>query len=441
MRRFTLLTLLVLCIVLGSCDNVANNVENHEESTKLNNSEDTLFTLDRSSVLVEYYGDYANETEYIPEDISEIEGIYSPLYKTINGGRYYFPIKKPYITESQQTSHSIYAYVDFKTGDKGYICENPYCTHTELEECKYLNLVSILYFGNDGAIYMPFMDLYDADLSDVRYSIHKVDFQNDKTEIIYQCDADRNKKSLNILYSDGNNIYFKETDSETQNASIFKLDLETYEINEIKNISAENTNTFSLLYINNTNSYYTADGKLFKADENFNDSKMVFKLSTDERIKQYFYDEKTDELYFHIWNLKDNTGYVYTFDGFRLSKLSLPHDNIFFFQLTNNNIYYSAYEPYHYGPGMRMGEVYDYTGGKIYATDRYNTSDFSMIFDDGIDFHMNSDYQPLILGNYIYFDYMQFNQENGYFWYSMALELKKARIDFVNKTVKYISFD
>jgi len=209
MRYFAIFTLLFFCISLFGCSNISDSSEITENTKKLNNSEDVLFTLDKSSTLEEYYGDYTKETEYTPEDISDIEGILSPLYQTINNGRYYFPLKKPYVTESQQTARSIYAYVDLITGDKGYICNNPSCTHTELEECKYLNMVSILYFGNNGAIYMPFLDLYDSDLSDVRYSIHKVDFQNNKIEIVYQCDADRNKKSLNILYSDGNNIYLK----------------------------------------------------------------------------------------------------------------------------------------------------------------------------------------------------------------------------------------
>jgi len=446
MKKITAIFLLVTILIFSSCRDLSVD----EKILNNANNEAHLFTINRSSSLVEYYGDYAKEDTYSPTSTEDIKGIYSPLYRKINNERYYFTVKKRYETETQQTAREIYAYINTANGEKHYICSDPLCTHTELEECKYLNLIGNIYFGENNVFYMAFMDGFYTGKSDVRWSIYEINLNDDSINIIYQCNKDRSQSQINILFLYDNNIYFHEIDNiesadgskEYDSAYTLKvLDLTTKKTRTLDTVSSAYIKGLTPLYMSQSVCLFAADGKIFQSDYYFNNEQVIYTFSPNEALQSYYYDEKNSELYFNTWNTLDNHGSIYKFDGTSVSLVEMPHDNIYCFQLTNSKIYYYAYDPYYYGPGMRGGEVYDYTNGKIYSTDRHDPSESVLIFDDGIDFSMNSSYAYLILGDYLYFDYMELRQENGYVCYSMALELKKVRINLKEHTVKYLSFD
>lgn len=446
MKKITTIFLLIIMFIFPSCRDLSVD----EQILNDANDEERLFTINRSSSLIEYYGDYAKENTYTPTSTEDIEGIYSSNYQRINNERYYFTVKKRYETETQQTAREIYAYINTKNGEKNYICADPLCTHTELEECKYLNLIGNIYFGEENVFYMAFMDGFYTGKPDVRWSIYEINLNNDSMDIIYQCAKDRSQSRINILFLYDNKIYFHEIDNiestdgskEYDSAYTLKvLDLSTNKTMILDTVSSTYIKGLIPLYMSTDVCLFAADGKIFKSNYYFNNEQAIYEFNSNEALKAYYYDEKTGELYFNTWNMIDNCGSIYKYDGNIVNLVEMPHDNIYCFQLTNSKIYYSAYDPYYYGPGMRGGDVYDYTHGKIYATDRHDTSESILIFDDGIDFSMNSSYSYLILGDYLYFDYMELRQENGYVWYSKALELKKVRINLKEHTVKYLSFD
>jgi len=134
-----------------------------------------------------------------------------------------------------------------------------------------------------------------------------------------------------------------------------------------------------------------------------------------------------------------NYGCIYTYSSGVLTKLLLPHENIYYFQVTNEKIYYSPYNPKYYGTSPRGGEVYDYTGGKIFEVNRTNLSDSTLIFQCDDDFALKGDY--IVIGNYIYFTYWEIMREGGSVWFSTALDLKLARINYIDNTLHYIVFD
>ena len=446
MKKITAFLLLTTMIFFSSCRDLSTDEQILNRAT----SDEHLFTIDRSSTLVEYYGNYSQEDIYSPTSTEDIEGIYSPRYQKINNDRYYFTVKKRYETDTQQTAREIYAYINTANGEKHYVCSDPLCTHTELEECKYLNLMGNIYFGEDDVFYMAFMDGLYSGKSDVHWVIYEFNLKDDSINIIYQCNKDRSQSSINILFLYNNNLYFHEidniesTDGSKEYDSVYTLkvlDLSTKKTSVLDSVSSKYIKGLTPLYMSQNICLFAAGGKIFQSDFYFNNEQEIFALSSNEILSSYFYDEKTQELYFNTWNTNDNYGSIYKYDGSTVNQVKLPHDNIYCFQLTNSKIYYSAYDPYYYGPGMRGGKVYDYTGGKIYSTDRNGSSESVLIFDDGIDFSMNSSFSYLILGDYLYFDYMALRQENGYVWYSMALELKKVRINLKEHTVKYLSFD
>ena len=47
-----------------------------------------------------------------------------------------------------------------------------------------------------------------------------------------------------------------------------------------------------------------------------------------------------------VGNYRDNKGDIYVILDGKFEKISLPHENIYYFQLTKDNIYYSAITPH-----------------------------------------------------------------------------------------------
>ncbi|MDR2971792.1 MAG: hypothetical protein LBU83_07700 [Bacteroidales bacterium] len=162
----------------------------------------------------------------------------------------------------------------------------------------------------------------------------------------------------------------------------------------------------------------------------------------------FYYDEKTDELFFIIRNLTENTGAIYVYKNGETKKLDMPHENIFCFQLTNNAIYYSPYNPIYYGQSANPAHIaagiglYDFTGGKIYVTDRNTRAETTLIFDCGKDFYIYTESRSyIIVGDYLYFRKLTLVEENGLVYFNLILGVDKVRINLKENTIKHLKFE
>lgn len=172
-------------------------------------------------------------------------------------------------------------------------------------------------------------------------------------------------------------------DRKTQNLKhLYSLDVKTKEVTDLgyfPDSIAENYVSNLFLY-DETMFYMSSNNELVKSDINFENTTTVFSMGRNS-LRYWFYDTKTDELYFNINNKEELTGSVYVYRNGNVEKVELPHENIFTFTVTNSEIYYSTYEPIYYGISKAPGnpEVYDYSGGKVYKTNRYDTSSSEVV--------------------------------------------------------------
>ena len=433
--------------LLSSCRNANIDKKILEDADNFNN----VFEINRDYSLEEYYGDYERETLSVPTDIDDFYDIYSPMYNFFNNDRYYFTVKKRYETAHELDGREIYVYVDLKTGEKHYICSDPLCTHIEMGECKYLNMNSAMFFIDKNIFYITSIEgFYDESNIAKKFSIYKINLNTNKIENVYQCVDDFTKVYITISFIYNNRLYFLETErisltkddskKEYREVSTLKtLNLETQKIENERLLPQNYTLDTGIIYIDNYTCFFNSIKRLFFTDLSFLNEEIIYDFQNNEYLGDYFYDKNTKELYFNVRNDKLNTGDVYVYKNGKLERVNLSNENnIYCFQLTDSKIYYSIYEPFYYGISPRGGEVYDYISGKVYESDRKSISESKLIFDGSGEFNLH---KYVIVGDYLYFDYMDFMNDGTFVWFSKALELKKARINFKNNTIKYISFD
>ncbi|MCL1794780.1 MAG: hypothetical protein FWG34_13035 [Oscillospiraceae bacterium] len=383
-------------------------------------------------------GNFLPERNYISPSTENINGIISSNYN-FNDDKFYFWLTKKYDTADQSTGRNMIAYVNIKTGIHHYICTDLLCKHTEFDECKYLNF-SDIYFAEKNVFYTARMD-------DSIHTIYQVDLDRDSVVKVYKSQG----SYLRAIGSYKKNFYFFEINHKTVNKetkyyeNLKSIDINTKNIEEHGCLLEKYTDiNASVFYIGNDKFYFMSLNKIFTTDLFFENETLICKIAEDERIGDYYYDEKTDELFFNVRNQEENTGTIYVYKNDELNKINMPHENIYCFQLTNNMIYYSPYDPIYYGTAadFQHTQVYDYTGGKIYAADKNNPIKAKLIFDAEKNFIIYNPFNSyVIIGDYLYFDDPELVEDGEFIYFNVAQKLEKVRINMKENTIKYIRFE
>jgi hypothetical protein len=340
--------------------------------------------------------------------------------------------------------------VDLLTGEQYYICPDPICEHSTLEECKYIELANNCFFTDDNVFYTFRQDvLKNQSFGSLSFSLYKTDLNRGIVENIYKCKDTASKNFLFPKALHGGDLYFQEytrtekdksnkTQKESVALSVYHTDGGKVEI--IKDFPEEYAAKYTnLFYADGENLYFNSFNDIFTTDLSLENEQIIYKLKTNEKFGSYYYDKETRELFFNIYNSQEGYGYIYVYASGELNKLDMPSENIYCFQLTRSKIYYSEYEPLLFGVSS-MGEVSDYSGGKVYMTDRSSRKESELIYDGGKDFIITNDaVRYLIIGDYLYVDYLEIKDSNGLI--ESSYSGCKVRINFKENTIKYLRFD
>ncbi len=439
-----LITVLILILPAFSCSKIKIDEQIQADINKYDDYEDNL---SRYNYQMDIGKAYPAETEYqYDENSDNMDGII-PIFNPykIHNDKMYFTVIKMYEHSDEQNADML-TYIDISNGTKHSICPDPLCKHTYSGGCKYLGFFDPV-FLNENIFYSVRLDLRkDAamDINDVRFSIYKIETEKDIVEKIYS--SENFYETILLTFIGNNKLYFfkvksiKEEGEKSRKEVLeyFTLDLTTNKTEKIENTFSDDIYS-SYFFSNDKYIYFRSTNDFFVTDLSLNNKKIVYSLKENENFSDFYYDRNTDEMYFGINNITDLYGYIYkTGDSFECEKLDMPNGNIYSFQLSGNNIYYTAYDPIIYGPSP-FGSIMtiDETGEKIYKTDRKNPSDEIPVFDGKGEFYLGGG--TMIAGDYLYIKYMQLMEEGVLSWFRSTDAV--VRIHLYEKTIKWLNFD
>ena len=433
MKKLTAIIIL-LALAIVSCtkntDNIAAGLETYRE------------------VYTEETDDDENVLPYVPpEEEATVTGILSSDF-TIYDGKYYFELKHAF---DNGGGVRMLAYADVETGNYGIVCQDHLCPHNSPKVCKYAELGYFRFTDKPGVLYAVRMtsDMY----------LCRIDLNEDSVENIKKLDY----FGWDILgYSDGR-MYFSESITVTKDKQtvselrISYVDDASREVVQME-LPKEEWPYMTRLprFVWNGYFYIFTDQKIVRTDPTYSDTTVIADLGMS--ISQWYMDTGTGELYFSCTDQRNNTGSIYVVkDGGTPEKLDLPHEEIYTFTLHHSKIYYTTYDPVYmgtsgqafYDPGNEdQHGTYDYTGGKLYAVDRYTPYEAEeMAYEvSGIALNKAAMLESaVVMGDYLYMDEIDILREvkNGreYVSFDYARNVSKIRIGLRDGSAVRISFE
>ncbi len=449
-RFFILLFLLTLSIVSCNCNYGVDEgvLEDDKKITDILIEEHYLYSSE--TLNDEYFDNYSEENIYESGDLTDISGIISGQYNIFNG-KYYFEVKQKYKYQNNMTGISMTASIDLINGQKSYLCKEPLCTHDTNSTCNMLGIIPSAYCNGYLVAYTS--EVYGE--KSTAENIYIIDPITGKKQIIQSYPYNWDDQAVPFVIHMGvcNTKFFYTLRQTTYNpktklsemvASVYSYDLSTNKLSSPTPIPQKYCDSDAFVfYVDENYFYWMSSGLgLFITDHTFQTENFLFDYTPNPYIVNTWYvDTNTNEMYILFGDSKQFTGTIYRISGTNIEKLTMPHEHIYWFQLTNSKIYYSIYDPYLYGVYYNGDKVYEYGGGKIYVTDRQNRNSADVLFDN----HQNKHF-PLrnwwtVIGDYLYIDKWQLIESGEYTYFSSALFLRKMRINIDDQTIKYFRFD
>ncbi len=365
---------------------------------------------------------------------------------------------KLYFSVSNNSGNNLYAYIDLKTGDKFFLCPDPFCPHTRESGCKYLDLFNLIFSPSSDNIIYAVKIVLSEDFYNV---ICFIDTENDTYREIYKVNSNENIRNyIRLYFIHDNKLYFSITQDERiiengefTSVSIkyyyMALDLHTNEV-ETLNIEFLSQEYEHIVYVNDKYIFFDdyENGRFFATDLNFENERTILDYGKDFSRTSLCYDKETQELFivicsksFFSSSAEKNdieTGYVYCINNnLEYHKLEMPSDKIIDIKLTRKYIYYTIYDPIYYGTSPRNIPCIDESGNKIYRVSRDNTTSSELIFDGHEILFFKNGY--IVTGDYIYMDYYALVNEGSMYWFRYMRTA--ARINFVDNTIKWFNID
>lgn len=407
----------------------------------------------------EYYGDWGDEGEYDVPDTSEYDGIvtYSNGMNGYYDGKFYFGVTKKYQDEHHISGSSTEMYIDLATGESHYVCTDPLCSHIPQTEENCGSFFILTTHIKDGKSYRFDMSFGSDDAPWIMtYTLTERDLASGETKALYSFSSNSmegENKSAGVIGIDGNLLWFYEIETftdeeartESTHSTMYSYDLTTGECSEPYHFPEEyDQESAGFLWVQDGLFYMCSpQTRLFVTDETFAERRVLIDepmpVNGWEQVSCNFYDENTGEVFLLYGNSKQREGTIYrVFDG-EIEELSMPHEAIYTFKLTRDKIYYMTYDPYIYVTDEETGrETADYGGGKIYVTDRETRETADLFFDSEMQIPLLSSWN--VIGNYVYVSVMDYNP-NGEHPFSSAFNLKLARINVADETIRYFRFE
>ena len=371
------------------------------------------------------------------------DGILSSNY-VLQGNKYYFRTLTRKPIDGQVCSVSMTTYTDVAALESGVICPDTLCRHDDAAVCKYIqvNFVTGFCFWDNHHYISCFQPTPNA-----KTKTGLFDLTADSCEILYTPRQDM----TSILNVENDTLWLVDITSKTKN----KKTVVTYTLCGVS-LPAGDT-VFSAKLPDGVIPFLVRDGLIWcntvksivALDPASMEQTVILEYEPEDILGEWYYDTNRGELWFNIINKPKNTGKIYAFSDGACRQIVMPVPDVYYFQLTNSGIYYSAYEPVYIGVSLAPDNppTYDYANGKVWRVSREDPAgEAALIYDAEGRYNIASEITGYaVFGNHIYFDKIDVVREtrNGveYVYFSIADDLYKIRVDLETGAEEEIRFE
>ncbi|MGN1409152.1 MAG: hypothetical protein ACI4XJ_03150 [Eubacteriales bacterium] len=449
------LALLLIAINFFSCSRERGiDLQIQENAANLLNAEKD----DAQNSEAEYYGNFMAENNYVSSAEKDWTAIvYPKTYPSnffIDNDKLYFSLTKP-CPDGSSKSYAIEAAIDLNTGEKSYLCSDPVCTHEYDSDCGAIHMLPSIFWEQSVIEISP---IFRSDnLTDIEVSM--TNLQTNAKEVIayFKAESDGRKEMLNFTksYIFEDTLYFTlirsytdvESKTEIRIREFYSYDLIKRKLSEPMLIPEKYSDGSPFFSDNDCCYWFIPYYGILTTDKSFENEKMLYDFGgVTPNQCNWYYDTQSGEMLYLIGNKKTQTGTVYSIKNGEIEPLSLPHENISYFYLTNDKIYYTAYEDAYAVGGNPTGQgelgsvVYDC--GVIYVTDRYEHKEAAVFFDNGQERKLYLHDGWMVLDGNLYLTSMSYSiSTTNTVSFSTGSDRKVIRINPENNTIRYFRFD
>ena len=411
-----IIVLLIALPLLAGCQNktedtrIESLMEHYSETQNMIDTESTVISIDQSA-----------------DKIDNIKGLFSNAFITHND-RVYFKV-------SAENGGMVWMYITAKTGEIHTLCPDILCGHTYSDGCKYLDLGKLHPDEkNDDVMYSVKTYISSDGISD---AVCRIDLANNKLEEIYRTDFVKqgiHQNDIEILMNFDNHLYFTETQYQIASVNdsagdaiavnyFYSMDLTT---GEVSVLSDEYVTNNRCLFADSERIYFVDEltYTLYSVDHSFNNRKDILTYDANAQVYRAFYDENESAIYFLILSKAltysnqiaegiEGTGLIYRINrNGELEQIVMPTDTVTSFQLTEQYIYYTDFNPVFYGSTPEGKATVDEYGGKIFRVSRENTEQSEVVFDGKEEIFLYDSYT--VIGNTLFMNYLELLDVGGF---------------------------
>ena len=371
------------------------------------------------------------------------DGIISSNY-TLQDNKYYFRTLIRKRVGDKTSSVNMTSYIDVGTLESGVICPDALCPHNDPAVCKYIqvNFITGFCFWDNQHYISCFQPSPNAKIKTGLF-----DLTADSCELLYTPRQDM----TSILNVENDTLWLVDITSKTKN----KKTVVTYTLCGVS-LPAGDT-VFSAKLPDGVIPFLVRDGLIWcntvksivALDPASMEQTVILEYEPEDIVGEWYDDTNRGELWFNISDKPKNTGKIYAFSDGACRQIVMPVPDVYYFQLTNSGIYYSAYEPVYIGVSLAPDNppTYDYANGKVWRVSREDPAgEAALIYDAEGRYNIASEITGYaVFGNHIYFDKIDVVREtrNGveYVYFSIADDLYKIRVDLETGAEEEIRFE
>lgn len=363
LSRKKVILLISLCLFVSSCrgsgttpkegepvqeiisSSSANEPQQHSDLSDQETNPNTITAEEEDTEITEEDPDISEIHENIPQDPCRI---LSSTYNLLNG-RLYFETKQ----KKDGKTVGIPTWYDPGTKEHGPVCRDPLCPHSPSSGCPCItvNASTDFFLTDENTLWQVKTEGFGP------CRIERVDLNDNSAHLVYPTSLGEPV----FVCADGGILWF--TDSGARIGGKTTKALIGIKIGTEETVSEIPLSDSAVPCLVRGGLLYGCEsGTLFVTD--LAAGNRLAEETVGGLFESWYFDTEDGSFWIAMTDRNEQKGSVYVYEGEAFRRVPLPGE-VFCFQLTENEILYSPFDPVTFG-----GKAVDYSGGKIWRVNR-----------------------------------------------------------------------